>query len=318
VLENSKTNYYKGRYPTAVLPIETDQQARQQFGWDLKSIFRPEKGNALRKFIDDPGEIRDDLEEGRKVRKKATKRFGEVKISEFNPHLCVMIVKYWSLPGQHIVDPFAGRATRGIITRMLERTYEGYEIAPTTFRNTSRKVGAVGGTVHNGDGCRLLYTKDSVADLVFTSPPYFKQEGHEDAKNQLSTLDNYEAFIQKIAECGRNMYRVMKPGAFLVWNCADFREKKKFRLFHEDASRVFQKAGLVPYDIVIVENLTPFAFVGTSAAALQRRTIKTHEYLQVFRKPDDRQRQSGSTDRERSKATTSDRESRSSSRSNHS
>jgi len=286
VLEGKDTNYYKGRYPKAVLPIKTDQQAVQQFGWNLKSVFRPDSGNALRKFVDDPGEVRDDLDEGRKVRKKATKRFGEVKISEFNPHLCTMIVKFWSIPGHHIVDPFAGRATRGVITRMLGRTYEGYEIAPTTFGRTSRKVGALGGKVYCADGCRLLFTEDNCADLVFTSPPYFKQEGHEDAPSQLSTLDNYEAFMKKIAQCGRHMYRVMKPGAFLVWNCADFREKKKFRLFHEDSSRVFQEAGLIPYDILIVENLTPFAFVGTSAAALQRRSIKTHEYLQVFRKPE--------------------------------
>lgn len=287
VLEGKDTNYYNGRYPKAVLDIKKGETVKQQFGWEPLSIYRPGKGNELRKFIDDKGEIRDDLEEGRKVRKKATKRFGEVKISEFLPELCTTIIRYWSMPGDLIVDPFAGRATRGLLTRMLGRRYEGYEVAPTTYRNTSRKVTAVGGVVHNGDGCALANTGDETADLVMTSPPYFKQEGHEqDTKGaQLSTLDSYEAFLERIGVCGKNIYRVLKPGKFCVWNVADFREKKKLRLFHADSFRLFEKAGLEPYDIVIVENLSPFRFVSASAAALTRRTIKVHEYLCVFRKP---------------------------------
>lgn len=287
ILENEKTNYYKGRYPKAVLDIKNNESVKQQFGWEPLSIYRPGKGNELRKFIDDKGEIRDDLEEGRKVRKKATKRFGEVKISEFLPELCTTIIRYWSMPGDLIVDPFAGRATRGLLTRMLGRRYEGYEVAPTTYRNTSRKVSAVGGVVFLADGCLLDHSKDESADLVMTSPPYFKQEGHEqdEVGAQLSTLDSYGSFMRKIAECGRNIHRVLKPGKFCVWNVADFRENGKLRLFHADSFRVFEKAGLEPWDIVIVENLSPFRFVGASAAALRRRTIKVHEYLCVFRKP---------------------------------
>ncbi len=288
VLESEKTNYYNGRYPKAVLPIKNDQQIRQQFGWEPLSIYRPGKGNELRKFIDDKGEIRDDLEEGKKVRKKATKRFGEIKISEFLPELCVTIVRYWSMPGDLIVDPFAGRATRGLLTRMLDREYRGYEIAKTTHRITSQKVEAVGGKVYCADGCKLVHTKDGVADLVMTSPPYFKQEGHEEGYEegvQLSTLDSYESFLEKIGECGRNIERVLRPGKFCVFNVADFREKGKLRLFHCDVFRLFEKAGLEPWDDVIIENLSPFRFVGASAAALRRRTIKIHEHLCVFRKP---------------------------------
>lgn len=288
VLETSETNYYKGRYPKAVLDIKKNESIKSQFGWEPLSIYRPGKGNELRKFIDDKGEIRDDLEEGRKVRKKATKRFGEIKISEFLPELCTTIIRYWSMPGDLIVDPFAGRATRGLLTRMLDRRYCGYEIAPTTFRNTSKKVEAVGGKVFCADGCKLAHTKDGVADLVMTSPPYFAQEGHEESKEgglQLSTLDSYETFLVKIAECGRNIERVLKPKKFCVFNVADFRENGKFRLFHCDVFRLFEQVGLAPWDDVIIENLSPFRFVGASAAAMRRRTIKIHEHLCVFRKP---------------------------------
>jgi DNA modification methylase len=286
-LENSETNYYAGRYPKAVLDVKKNESIKSQFGWEPLSIYRPGKGNELRKFIDDKGEIRDDLEEGRKVRKKATKRFGEVKISEFLPELCTTIIRYWSMPGDLIVDPFAGRATRGILSRMLDRRYRGYEIAPTTWRHTSKKVEAVGGKVFCADGCQLAHTKDGVADLVMTSPPYFAQEGHEqDAGGaQLSTLDSYQSFLKKIYECGQNIERVLKPGKFCVWNVADFRENGKLRLFHADSFRLFEKAGLEPHDIIIIENLSPFRFVGASAAAMRRRTIKIHEYLCVFRKP---------------------------------
>ncbi len=287
VLENEETTYYKGRYPKAVLPIKTNEQVQQQFGWLPLSIYRPGKGTILRKMIDDKGEIRDDLETGRKVRKTATKRFGEVKISEFLPELCATIIKYWSMEGDLIVDPFAGRATRGIISRMLGREYEGYEIAPTTFKNTSKKVTAVGGRVFCADGCELVHSRDNSADLVMTSPPYFKQEGHEQDRNgaQLSTLENYEMFLNRIQLCGQNIYRVLKPGKFCVFNVADFREKGKLRLFHCDVFDRFGRTGLQVWDLVVVENISPFTFVSASAAAMRRRTIKVHEYLCVFRKP---------------------------------
>jgi DNA modification methylase len=287
VFESEETDFYQGRYPAEVLPIKRDEQIKQQFGWEPLSIYRPGKGTDLRKYIDDKGEIRDDLEGGKKIRRKESKFYGEIKISEFLPELGVTIIRYWSMPGDLIVDPFAGRATRGLLARMLGREYVGYEVAPTTFRNTSRKVSAVGGKVHCGDGCRLEFTKDNSADLVMTSPPYFKQEGHEQdtSKAQLSTLDSYETFLKKIYECGTNIHRVLKPKKFCVFNVADFREKGKFRLFHCDVIRLFTKAGLEPHDLVIVENISPYRWFGCSAAAMRRRTIKIHEYLLVFRKP---------------------------------
>lgn len=285
VLENDKTNYYVGRYPKPILPIKTDQKVVQQFGWTPLSVYKPGKGNEFRKWIDDKGEIREDLEDGRKIRRKESKFYAEVKISEFNPELCATIIRYWSVEGDLIVDPFAGRATRGLISRKLGRNYEGYEVAKTTFKYTSKKVGAVGGKVFQSDGCRLKFSKDESADLVMTSPPYFKQEGHETGENQLSLLDSYGSFIKEIGVCGQNIFRVLKPGKFCVFNVADFRDNGKFRLFHCDVFDQFEKAGLEPWDDVIVHNLSPFVWFGLSEAALRRRTCKVHEHLCVFRKP---------------------------------
>lgn len=287
VLEKpGKKDLYGKRADKAVLKFDTAQQVKQQFGWLPMSVFRPGKGNELRRFIDDGGEKRDD---NKRVKLRTKSKYGfprGVKISEFNPHLCSVIVKYWSVKGDHIVDPFSGRATRGLVSLALGRSYEGYDVAPTTFKNTSAKVCAEGGVMHYGDGCALKYTKANTADLVMTCPPYHDIEGYESAPGQLSDCNSYDEFLKNIGRCTRNIARVLKPGKFCCWVCGDWREKGVLHLFHEDSSRLFQEAGLVPWDIIIVENISPWVWVTTSRAAINRYTCKTHEYLQVFRKPE--------------------------------
>ena len=69
----------------------------------------------------------------------------------------------------------------------------------------------------------MLYTRNETADLVFTCPPYHNLEKYETAKNQLSECETYEDFMVQIQKCGKNINRVLKPGAFCVWVVGDWR-----------------------------------------------------------------------------------------------
>jgi hypothetical protein len=66
----------------------------------------------------------------------------------------------------------------------------------------------------------------------------------------------------------------------------DWRDGKAFRLFHADSLRIFQQFGLVPHDVVIIHNNSPFAPLQAGKVAAKRYTSKVHEYLLVLRKPD--------------------------------
>lgn len=259
------------------LPKDSNSTAQEEFGWLPLSVFKPERREDWRNIIGDEGD-----EKSR--RSKDAKYLPNLRFSEFHPHLAEVVIRYWSMEGDLVVDPFAGRATRGIVALTLKRKYQGYEVAPKTFAKTLDKISEMGGRLKCSDGCAMRHTTDKSADLVFTCPPYHRLERYEPAHHQLSELKSYDDFLDQIKICAKNIYRVLKPGKFLCWVCGDWRDGN-YRLFHADSLRIFQKAGLTPHDIIIIQNNSPFARLQVGKVVAKRYTSKAHEYLLVFRKP---------------------------------
>jgi DNA modification methylase len=268
-----------------ILPFHEDARAADQFGWLPLSVVDPSRESKA-KWKDAYIPQTDD----EKRRSDTSQYLPGLGMSEFHAGLCENIVKYWSLPGSHIVDPFMGRATRAVVSTTLNRTYEGYEISPITHKRVTEHMNTLGmsAQLHLADGTQLEHTVDESADLVMTCPPYWNIEKYEDVDGQLSSTESYDEFMQMITSCGKNIARVLKPGAFCVWVCADFRDwsgKNKFYPFHADTLNTFTTdAGLIFHDIVIIKNQSPFAALQAGKVAAKRYTSKIHEYILVFRK----------------------------------
>jgi DNA modification methylase len=115
------------------LPVREDISIKDQFGFLPLSIIKPTKESKAKwkdAYLDD-GEI--------EIRKASagytnTGEIGNQKMSEFHAGMAENIIRYWSLPGARIVDPFAGRATRAVVSNKLGRDYYGYEITPNTHK----------------------------------------------------------------------------------------------------------------------------------------------------------------------------------------
>lgn len=214
-----------------------------------------------------------------------------LKQSEFPPAQAEFILKYWSLKGSRVVDPFAGRATRAVMTTLLGREYYGYEISPKTVTNSKlhyKKIGIEGKpTLYLADGCKMSETKDDFADLVLTCCPYHYLETYESVPGQLSDCPTYEEFLKRITECAKNIHRVMKPGSFCIWVVADWRDDKGYRPFSKDSHNIFKSVGLPQHDEIIVRNQSPFAALQAGKCASKRISSKVHEIIQVYKKPGD-------------------------------
>ena len=260
-----------------ILPLRTDEKVKDQFDWLPISVYKPGKGKEWKEIIQDTGDV--------KTRRSSNcKYLPNLRFSEFNPELAEKIVRYWSLEGHLIVDPFAGRATRGLVSLTLNRRYEGYEVAPTTYKETKTKVKEYGGYLFNLDGCKMELTEDKSANLVFTCPPYHRQERYESADSQLSDIKDYDKFLDRIEECIKNIYRVLDDNGFVCWVCGDWRDGKQYKTFHIDSINKFRDNGFKLWDIVIIENISPFAPLQAGKVAAKRYTSRVHEYLLVFRK----------------------------------
>ena len=269
------------RAMSKLLPIREDINVKDQFGFLPLSIIKPtkqtkEKWNEA--YFDD-GDIQ--------IRKVSGGAIKELKMSEFHAGIAENIVRYWSLPGAKVVDPFAGRVTRAVVTNRLGREYHGYEITPNTYKRALAHFDKLGisPNLYLSDGTKLFNTPDEFSDLILTCPPYYNIEKYESVDGQLSDSKTYGEFMEMIDVCAENCYRVARPGSFCVWVVADFRDGGSLIDFHGDTTQSFKKAGWLYHDIIIMENISPFATLTQYQAACKRYVPKTHEYILVFRKP---------------------------------
>jgi DNA modification methylase len=271
-----------GRVQSKVLPIEENISVKEQFGFLPLSVIKPtnESKNKWKgiAYLND-GDI--------EIRKVSGGAIKELKMSEFHAGIAENIVRFWSMPGAKIVDPFAGRATRAVVSTYLGREYYGYEITPNTFKRNNEHFDKlkINPTLYMSDGTLLKETPNDFADLIYTCPPYYNIEEYESVEGQLSDCDTYDSFMRFIDRCAENCFRVLKYGAFCVWVVADFRQGGKLIDFHGDTIQSFKKAGFNYHDIIIMENISPFATLTTFQAACKRYAPKVHEYILVFRKP---------------------------------
>ena len=264
-----------------VLPFSDDMKVKDQFGWLPLSVVEPDKAAKIKwkdAYLDD----------GMKEKRRGddTKYLPGLGFSEFHAGMTENILMYWSMDNSVVVDPFSGRLTRAFISSKMGRKYYGYDISPTTVKRVKAHLEQhdSDATIYCDDGCKMKQTPDDFADLVMTCPPYHQLEKYESVDGQLSDIKKYSEFLNMIELCGTNINRVLKPGGFCVWVCGDWRESGKFRNFHSDTIRLFEKAGLITHDIMIMKNISPFAALQAGKVASKRYTSKVHEYVLVFRK----------------------------------
>jgi len=265
-----------------LLPFDVNVRVKDQFKILPLSImeFQNQKEWDFAYFDQDETELR---------RSEDAEYLPGLGMSEFSSAVCEFVLRYWSLKNSIVVDPFAGRATRAIISSKLNRKYYGYEISPKTYQRSvdHYKKCAVDPTLFLSDGCKLANTDDNFAHLVMTCPPYGNIEKYESTENQLSDIRNYDDFLKKINGCIGNIHRVLKPGGFCCWIVADYRDATGFKQFSNDSINLFKNNNMISHDTVIIKNNSPFAPLQAGKCASKRITAKTHEYILVFRKQGD-------------------------------
>lgn len=262
------------------MPFEDNTKVLTQFGQLPLSVmeFTNEPKWSCAYFEQDKDEQR---------RSEDSKYLPGLGMSEFSSAVCEFIVKYWSMRNATIIDPFAGRATRAVISTKLKRNYIGYEISSKTYNRSKAhfyKLG-ISPKLWFGDGCLMENTEDNTAHACITCPPYWNLEEYESCEGQLSDVKDYSVFLSKIGHCITNVKRVLKPGGFVCWVVGDWRDSGGYRMFTHDVIAMFRGQGFVPHDTVIIKNNSPFAAFQAYKCACKRITSKIHETIVVFRKP---------------------------------
>ena len=207
-------------------------------------------------------------------------------------------VKFYSEPGEVVLDPCAGHNSRMQVVHEAGRHYIGYDVC-SKFMEFNREVAAKIGKQDNraffSDDCEItlheqssekMVEQDNSVDFIFTSPPYWDLEHYDDHPEQLGIGKTYEQFLDGLQRVASECLRVLKPGKFCVFNVNDFRKDKKFYTYHADVLDRFQRAGFDQFDVIIMMwPSIPFRSIFATQVEKDKKTGKAHEYILVFQKP---------------------------------
>src|SRR4030043_1478952 len=217
------------------------------------------------------------------------------KLSEFSPLLAARIVEYWSDENDLILDPFAGRGTRVLISKSMDRRSIGLDISWEFITHINDKVADkrslmdfddnrdkyIPSPVHTDS--RFMPIKDESIDFIYSCPPFWNIEKYEHRDGQLADIDDYNDFLKQMGRVFKECYRVLKDGKFIVMVVQDFRLWKKFYALGAHTVQLIEESNFSMYDNVIRSYTTNLAAKVPDAKA-GKFNVKMHEYVIVARK----------------------------------
>lgn len=213
--------------------------------------------------------------------------------SVFDPVLCEAVYTWFCPPGGHILDPFAGEATKGIVAAYLGYNYTGIELRREQIDvnvKQAEKIG-VSPTWIEGDSHKIrgLLPRDAKYDFVWTSPPYYDLEIYSELEKDGSAFKTYEQFMAWYEDIFDQAVRRMKENRFLAVKVGEIRDKKTgvYRNFVGDNVNVFTRLGLKYFNeliLVTVAGSLPIRIV--SQFPTNRKIGKSHQNILVFYKGD--------------------------------
>lgn len=154
--------------------------------------------------------------------------------SVFDPVLCEVAYRWFSPPGGHVLDPFAGGSVRGIVAATLGRTYVGNDLSAEQVKANGEQADdlaarsildrtAVSWSV--GDSADwVTELEPASADLIFTCPPYAWLERYSDDPADLSTMTE-AGFADAFTRILTGASAALRKDRFAVIVIGDARDK---------------------------------------------------------------------------------------------
>jgi DNA modification methylase len=266
---------------------------KKYFGGIPTSVMSFDKSPELMDFIEDTASM------GIVNGGTATARGGgyakNLRYSIYNPTQAEFILKYYTEEGWDILDPFAGRGTRSLMSLRLGRNYYGIDVCLGTVSENIRKIEEkkfknIKWEVKVGDGTRPHEVfPNQTFDAIFTCPPYYNIERYSGEEGDLSYLSDME-FEKSIEVMFQNLKGIIKKSSYiekrfhpLIFTLGTVRRGDKGLL---DMDFLFQEigrnCGFTLHDKLITVNRAPGAGFTFRRNWDYKFLCKTHETTLVF------------------------------------
>ena len=220
--------------------------------------------------------------------------------SIFDPVVCELSYLWFSgKENARILDPFAGGSVRGIVASTMGHDYTGIELREEQVVSNREQANRIFDKPNEkkpnwiiGDSNKVLDTllvgmeanQIEPFDFIFSCPPYGNLEIYSDMKEDISNMD-YPQFLEIYESIIAKSCKLLKKGELACFVVGEFRDKKgHFYGFVPDTINAFKKCGMKFYNEIILLNAIGSASVRASTSMKNRKVVKIHQNVLVFKK----------------------------------
>lgn len=233
--------------------------------------------------------------DNRRMDKRASAPKSHNGTSMFNPVVCEVVYKWFTVDNSMILDPFAGGVVRGAVASMLGHSYIGYDLSVEQvnvnrdkFQSLQQRFDIKGDAMWLVNDAELIEYNE-VFDLVFSCPPFYNLEKYSDNPADLSNLASYSEFLMKYIKIIEKCVKSLKNDSFAVFVVSEVRDKQTGEYYGlvADTIKAFQQAGMKYYNEIILYNETGnLAIVSGDYINKARKVGRQHQNILVFYKGD--------------------------------
>ncbi|MDM7461431.1 MAG: DNA methyltransferase [bacterium] len=211
------------------------------------------------------------------------------------PQVMGEFVERLSNPNEVVLDPFAGGGTVAVECALRNRRSISIDINPAALEIAHKKLNALRtGSLFEApppveqqlcicaDARQLPLLTQSV-DAIVTDIPYADMIRYSDLEADLSTIDDYDAFLSELERAFDEMKRVLKPNRYGAIFVADYRIARSRLILPLHADVIKQVHGFELFDLYVWRYYRSGGFRPFGAKPYQAMNV--HSYILVFHKP---------------------------------
>lgn len=179
-----------------------------------------------------------------------------------------------------VVDPFAGWGERASAIKRHGKCYQGFDLSQEAIDYAMENFGVEN---HLADS-RTVDVPDH--DGLLTCPPYWNLESYKN-ETGLDRCKNWTGFLAEYKQVLTRFAEKAKPGSIYCIMTGDWRKDGIYYDLTYQTEFILAGLGFRPFDKVVVSRLA-ISKVKIMMPQAKRLgyTVKVHEMLSVFQKPD--------------------------------
>lgn len=217
----------------------------------------------------------------------------------FSPTMIEGFVKFFTKKGENVLDPFCGIGSTLVACRRTGRIGYGIELNKKYFDLSLRRIPEFRNNIFNENASNIK--KFNLPKMAFSisSPPYwnvlnrstkdFKNNrikngfdvNYSEADEDLGNINDYELFLEKLANIYFDVFDLLKHGGYLVVIVKNVKKEGRMYPLAWDLARILSKKYVLKDEKLWIQDkvgLAPYGYPSAWASNI------LHHYCLVFQK----------------------------------